>query len=186
MLTQTSETAIRALIYLALANPEQPMTPREIAEHLSTSPSYMAKITHHLVRANLLRSQRGASGGVLLERDPRTITLLAIVEACQGLLVGNYCEEIEGHMEPVCAFHQAMKEAHLALVSVLSRWTLADLVRQPGPTDKSKIDHARCKMGFIGLDGKVLPPDRVRAAANHGKEGNGSGHKPIRARRRSR
>lgn len=154
MLTQTSETAIRALIYLVLAKADRLLTPKDIAEHLGTSPSYMAKITHQLVKANILHSQRGAAGGVTMAREPESVSLLEIVEACQGLLVGNYCQEIRDHPEPVCAFHEAMKETHVALVRTLSKWTLADLVARPGPSDPAQ--GVRCKMGFVGCEGEVI------------------------------
>lgn len=160
MLTQTSETAIRALIYLALVKSAEPLTPRHIAEHLGTSPTYMAKITRQLVKANILRSQRGAAGGVNLARDPEKITLLSIMEASQGLLVGNYCDEIVEHSEPVCAFHRAMKEAHHAVVSVLTRWTLADLVARPGPAP----GNYECKMGFSGEGGELVSCPATRLA----------------------
>ncbi len=153
MLNQTSETAIRALILIAMADKEKLMTPKGIAEQLGTSPSYMAKITGALVKANLLRSQRGAAGGVTMTRDPKTVTLLAILEACQGLLIGNYCEAIGDHPEPVCAYHLAMKEAHQALVSVFSRWTLAMLLANPGPAADGPTN---CKMGFFCRDGKYV------------------------------
>lgn len=162
MLTQTSETAVRALIYLALVQSEEPLTPRHIAEHLGTSPTYMAKITRQLVKANILRSQRGAAGGVSLARDPEKITLLAVMEASQGLLVGNYCEEISDHLEPVCAFHRAMKEAHHAVVSVLTRWTLADLMARPGPSD----GNPQCKMGFSGDGGELIACPASRLGRN--------------------
>jgi len=166
MLTQTSETAIRALIYLALVKSSEPLTPRHIAEHLRTSPTYMAKITRQLVKANILRSQRGAAGGVSLARDPEKITLLSIMEASQGLLVGSYCEEIEEHSEPVCAFHRAMKEAHHAVISVLTRWTLADLVARPGPARGT----TECKMGFSGNGAELIdcPAIRISRALNGG------------------
>ena len=161
MLTQTSETAIRALILIAIADVDGLLTPRQIAEKLNTSPTYMAKITGLLVKANILRSQRGATGGVLLARDPRSITLLSVVEACQGLLVGNYCDELVDHQEPVCAFHSAMKEAHTALVTVLSKWSLADMISRPGPSDP---DAENCKMGFHCANGKII----CRGRDNHG------------------
>ena len=133
MLTQTSETAIKALIYLALYGQEEPVPPREIAEQIDASPTYMAKITRMLVKANILRSQRGSLGGVKFSRDPDNITLLNVVEACQGLMIGNYCDSIEDHPDPVCAFHQAMMEIHQATMSVLLRWTIGDLARRPVP-----------------------------------------------------
>ncbi|MDX2176929.1 MAG: Rrf2 family transcriptional regulator [Candidatus Sumerlaeia bacterium] len=155
MLTQTSESAIRALIYITLSQTGRPVTPKEIAGFLGESPSYMAKITRELVRANILRSHRGAAGGVSLNRAPSAITLRNVVEACQGLLVGNYCEELRDHPEPVCNFHKAMKEVHYATISVLQKWTLADLVARPGP-DEHIADEIRCRMGFIkDADGRL-------------------------------
>lgn len=156
MLTQTSETAIRALILITLMREEGPLTPRQIAEKLGTSPTYMAKITGLLVKANLLRSQRGATGGVMLAREPQTITLLSVIEACQGLLVGNYCEELSTHPEPVCSFHTAMKEAHFVLVGVLSKWTLAELSKRPGPSLSACTKELPCKMGMRMDEGVVL------------------------------
>ena len=165
MLTQTSETALRALVFLALRQSVDPLTPREIAEELGTSPTYMAKITRQMVKANILRSQRGAAGGVVLAREPSQITLLAVMEASQGLLVGNYCSEMSNHVEPVCAFHRAMKEAHHALVSVLTRWTIQDLAARPGPTG----DGLGCKMGFRAAD-----IDRIFSASGSKPPANGA------------
>lgn len=166
MLTQTSETAIRALILIALTTEERPLTPRQIAERLATSPTYMAKITGLLVKANILRSQRGATGGVTLAREADAITLLSIVEACQGLLIGNYCDELADHPEPVCSFHTAMKEAHLSLVGVLSRWSLGDLTQRPGPADPFREN--QCKMGFACRNGEVLCPSELHMGGTNG------------------
>src|SRR5690606_17826162 len=108
MLTQTSESALKALIYLVHYGGTEPVPPREIAEHVGASPSYMAKITRMLVKSNILRSHRGALGGVSLSRPASEITLLEIVGACQGLMIGNYCHGIADHLLPVCAFHEDM------------------------------------------------------------------------------
>lgn len=162
MLTQTSETAIRALVLIALSSEDKLLTPKTIAERLDTSPTYMAKISGLLVKANILKSQRGATGGVTLARDASQITLLAIVEACQGLLVGNYCDDISAHPEPVCAFHTAMREAHEALLEVLTRWTLGDLVRRPGPSEEKATN---CKMGFYCKQGNLVCLPRASSGA---------------------
>ncbi|MDK2972259.1 MAG: Rrf2 family transcriptional regulator, nitric oxide-sensitive transcriptional repressor [Candidatus Sumerlaeota bacterium] len=144
MLTQTSGTAIKALLFLTLNGTESPMSPREIAERIDASPTYLAKITRMLVKADILRSHRGAHGGVVLSREPNQITLLQVVEACQGLLIGNYCEGIRGHADPICAFHEAMYEVHQATVGVLSRWTIQELA------DRAYAEHngAVCRMKF--------------------------------------
>lgn len=147
MLTQTSESAIKCLIYLVHYGGTEPVPPRQIAEHINASPSYMAKITRMLVKTNILRSHRGSLGGVSLSRAPETISLLDVVEACQGLLVGNYCESIREHQLPVCAFHSAMVEVHEATTSVLRRWNLAMLSACPSPQNGTGANSG-CKIGI--------------------------------------
>ena len=146
MLTQTTEAAVQALIHLVLLDREEPVSPRQIAEALSLSPSYLAKTTNLLVKANILRAHRGALGGVTLAHPSKSITLLEIVEACQGQVVGDYCREAENPLE-VCAFHTAMREVHQALVQTLSKWTLADLAAQPKPKRRALVEG--CRMGNV-------------------------------------
>lgn len=155
MLTQTSELAIRSLIYIGLEGGDEPLSPKRFADYLECSPSYLAKTIGMLVRSGILRSVRGAQGGVLLARSPDEITLLDIVEACQGLLVGNYCQAISGHIDPVCAFHAAMREVHQKTTETLSGWTLADLLETPTSENLDGGPNA-CKMKFRGCE-KYLP-----------------------------
>ncbi len=130
MLTRTSELGIKTILYLALHESEQPLPPRRMARALRCSPSYLAKTANMLVKAGLLRSLRGASGGLLLARPPAQITVLDVVEACQGLLTANYCRE-PAPGTPVCGYHKVMAELHEAITSTLSRWTLRDLLVSP-------------------------------------------------------
>jgi Rrf2 family protein len=90
----------------------------------------MAKALRHLVKAGVLRAERGVLGGVKLGQRPQDITLLAVVEACQGAIVGDFCES-KRPSSTFCGFHRAALELHNALKGVLSKWTLADLVAAP-------------------------------------------------------
>ena len=132
MLNKTSLSAIRTLIHLGLSGSEELLSPRVMAEQLRESPTYLAKVTQLLTRAGILRAYRGVAGGVTLGLPPEEITLLAIVEACQGVLLVDFCEE-QDDLTGVCAFHQATAELHNAIVRVLSNWTLADLIENPHP-----------------------------------------------------
>lgn len=145
MITQTTEMAIQALICLELEGDGHPRTPRDLAERLGCSPTYLAKTVGQMVKAGILQSQRGAQGGVTLAREATQITLRDIIEACQGLMLGDYCRAIGDATGPVCAFHQAMWEAHQATVKILSSWTLDDLARRPGPTGRLK-GNQQCRM----------------------------------------
>ncbi|MDD8044399.1 MAG: Rrf2 family transcriptional regulator [Verrucomicrobiota bacterium] len=161
MLTQTSETAIRALIFIVLNRDRQPLPPRMIAERIEASPTYLSKTLRLLVKAGILQSVRGAHGGVMLARAPEHVTLLDIVEACQGLIVGNYCTELGNReqLKGVCAFHHAMQEIYDATVGPLRRWTLAQLAVRPAPTSPD-LDRCRCKM-TVGCRSLAEPEERV-------------------------
>ncbi len=147
MLTKTTELAFKALIFLGLHGDKVPVTPRRIAENAGTSPSYMAKVTSLLVKAAILRSHRGAQGGVTLNRLPAEITFLTVIEACQGQLVTGYCKETP-LMESVCTFHHAMQEVHRATTAVLSRWTLEDMLNNYTPVTLDK-GTSNCRMSVI-------------------------------------
>ena len=132
MLTKTTISAIRALVHLGLAGAPRPLSPRQIADEIGESPTYLAKTVRHLVRAGILRAHRGMSGGVTLQRAPGDITLRAVIEACQGTIPVSFCQGAPG-LTRTCAFHQAMAELYEAIDGALSRWTLGDLLQQPGP-----------------------------------------------------
>ncbi|MBK9171328.1 MAG: Rrf2 family transcriptional regulator [Bryobacterales bacterium] len=130
MLGKTSLSATRALMLLAQQDPGACWSPRRIAEALGESPTYMAKVTRHLVRSGILEAEKGVKGGVRFLLQPEQITLLAVVEACQGTIVGDYCKSSVPR-SAVCSFHRAAQELHDSITSVLARWTLADLLAKP-------------------------------------------------------
>jgi len=170
MLTGTSELAIRALIVIGLDDGGEPLSPNQLAERLACSPSYLAKVLRGLVRAGILESFRGARGGVLLAREPEEVTLLDITEASQGVLVRNYCREIDVGAVPVCAFHQAMVEIREATTNILSRWTLADLLERPAPGAEIP-GPVRCKMAFRGVEAYRDRGTARRVAGEGGGDG---------------
>jgi Rrf2 family protein len=153
MLTQTSELGIQALLHLVLLGDDKPVSPRRIAEAIGSSPTYMSKVTGLLVRAAILRSHKGFKGGVTLAENPAQLTLLAIVEACQGKVLGDFCEPTDS-LNLVCAYHKAMAELHDVIIDVLSRWTLADLAAKPQP-DPKLAPHVTCKLHLAAHIGKA-------------------------------
>ncbi|HCL80571.1 MAG TPA: hypothetical protein DIC53_11470, partial [Synergistaceae bacterium] len=91
-----SEAVTLALHGMGLLRKGGRMSAKEMAIALDVSESHLAKVFQRLVRARLVRSTRGPSGGFELLKDPTEITLLdifAIIEgdAPQGIhcLLGN-------------------------------------------------------------------------------------------------
>ena len=143
MINGTCELGVQTLIYLTRKGGGEPQPPKVIAEALKASPTYTAKVCGALVRAGILRAHRGAKGGVTLLAKPEQLTLLAIVEACQGKLLADYCSDVF-NMNHVCNWHRALDELHKASTSVLLRWTLADILKCPAPTGPINSDtHCR-------------------------------------------
>jgi Rrf2 family protein len=131
MLNKTSISAIRALVYLSEQGAVTCLSPRRIAEALDDSPTYLAKSLRHLVKAGILRAEKGVRGGVRLARRPDEVTLLAVFEACQGAIIGDFCQSSRpDHTH--CNFHRAAMELHDVIKGVLSKWTLAHLIEVPG------------------------------------------------------
>jgi len=145
MLGKTSVSAIRTLLLLAQQDSSQCWSPRRLAEILGESPTYLAKVVRHLAKRGILEAERGVKGGVRLTLDPAQVSLLAVVEACQGEIVGNFCKS--SRPEPgVCNFHRAALELHEAITGVLGRWTVADLLQKPSASDELSHD-VPCLMG---------------------------------------
>ncbi len=130
MLGKTSLSAIRALLFLAQQEQADWWSPRRLAAELGESPTYLAKVLRHLVKAGTLDVARGVRGGVRLARRPNEVTLLEIVEACQGAIVGDYCRSDRKPPE-MCSFHLAALELHGAIQGVLESWSLQRLLERP-------------------------------------------------------
>jgi len=130
MFTKTALSAIRALIYLASREPFSIEPHRRIAEQLGESPTYMTKVAGLLVKAGILHADKGVNGGVRLNRPANQITLLSVIEACQGAVVGDYCRPGRDP-QSTCGFHHAAEELHLAITGVLGKWTIARVMTPP-------------------------------------------------------
>jgi len=140
MLTRTTITAVQALVYLGVMGSSEPVPLRELAARLNASPSYLAKVFALLAKAGIVQSHKGAAGGVNLVRDPKRISLLKIVEACQGLFTVPSCADPDSvppsAVKYTCAFHRALFELQESTRAVLDKWTLGDLIENPAPSKK--------------------------------------------------
>lgn len=132
IMTKTTELGLQCVLYMAQQPAGHLVNPQEIAAVLNESTTYMAKVLRQMAHAGIIRSHRGVAGGFELILAPRQITLLAVVEACQGTVQGNYCQDVPAERVPLmCGWHQAMWELKESCRSVLSKWTIARIMEQP-------------------------------------------------------
>ena len=89
------------------------------------------KIVSRLTAAGLLRTVRGAGGGLQLARPPAAITLADIVEAMEGPIVLTACADGSGCEHQGCAVRPHWPIVNAALRGALAGITLAQLARAP-------------------------------------------------------
>lgn len=130
-MTRRGDYAVRAALHLAKQWPDhQHIKIREVAAAMALPVGYTPRVLKMLAEAGLAHARAGRQGGYRLAAAPETITLLAVVEAAEGLFTLDRCILRGGpcHWEDACAVHAAWATAMQACRESLRTTTLADLV----------------------------------------------------------
>ena len=80
--SRRTDYAVRVLLYLAIHESDGPYLMHQVADEMLIPLPFVKRIIADLVRAGLVKSQRGSQGGLWIARNSEEITLLDIVEAC--------------------------------------------------------------------------------------------------------
>lgn len=87
------EYGLRAMVYLASIAPDVVVPFREIAKRMDVPQDFLAKILKTLVSKKWVTSTRGARGGYKLARPASEISMLDVIEAVEGPVVVNVCQD---------------------------------------------------------------------------------------------
>jgi Rrf2 family protein len=128
-ITRQADYAVRAMLYLAQHGQATRLATAEIGRAQKIPVTFLAKIMAQLSAAGLVRSTRGAHGGIALGRPAGQISLLDIVEAIDGPMLLNECvgDPTACVMGETCPVHDVWCEAQAELVDRLGRTTFAQL-----------------------------------------------------------
>jgi Rrf2 family protein len=134
MFSQTSEYALRVVVYLASLDGKQATIP-QIADATRTPEGYLAKVLRSLALAELVRSQRGPQGGSVLARPARQITVFDVIHAVDPIQRITTCPlGIKGHGINLCPLHRRLDQAIAMVEATFKKTTIAELVSAPaGP-----------------------------------------------------
>lgn len=129
-ITRQTEYAIRGLQELARRNSGDPVQLKSIAKACEVSEAFLAKIFQMLSQENIVKSHRGVKGGFSLGRDMKEITMLEVVEVCEGGIALNHCLR---KVDPCqnrddCDISKAWRKAQEALIDALQQTSLKDIV----------------------------------------------------------
>lgn len=130
MLSQTSEYALRAVLYLGRTAPQEQVPADVIADALGAPRNYLAKTLNALAKRGVLVSTRGPRGGFRLAVPPSALTIAEVVHAFDEprvravcLMGGQPCDD----RQP-CRVHFRWKAVSADMWAPLERTTIADLL----------------------------------------------------------
>jgi len=83
--------ATRALLDLALHHDEEPVLLKDIAQRQQISLPYLEHLVTPLIAGGIVRSTRGAKGGISLAKPPEEIKLVEIIQLLEGPITPVEC-----------------------------------------------------------------------------------------------
>lgn len=132
-LSARSRYATRLLLDLALYKSESPLRTTVLSESTGITVQFIEQIIRPLKKAGLIVSVRGASGGHILDKDPKTITVGDVVRIMEGGISLTDCVSDSGicKRSPICKTRKVWKRASKVLEDELDSITIADLMDDP-------------------------------------------------------
>lgn len=137
MLSQKAKYAMRALLYLAQSEPEQPVLIGDIAERQQVPRKFLELILLELKRNGLVRSFRGKNGGYTLARQPQEIFFGHVIRLIDGPLAQLPCASKTAYRrcddcqdEGTCAIRKVLRQVRDASSRILDTTSLADVMSQ--------------------------------------------------------
>ena len=135
-LTTKGRYATRAMLDLALHRGEGAVLVRDIARRQEVSEKYLKQLLAPLKAAGLVRTIRGARGGLTLAKPPSEIKLIEIVQVMEGSMAPVECVDDARicSRSDSCVTCQVWTDMKEATDKVLESTNLQDLVGRSRPS----------------------------------------------------
>ncbi|HVO05125.1 MAG TPA: Rrf2 family transcriptional regulator [Candidatus Cybelea sp.] len=135
MLSQKAKYAMRALLYLARAEPNRPVLISDIADQQSVPKKFLELILLDLKRHGLVHSYRGKKGGYLLAKDPHQIFFGQVIRIIDGPLAQLPCASRTAYRrcddcqdERTCEIRKVLMQVRDSTARILDNTSLADVM----------------------------------------------------------
>lgn len=142
-LGRRADYAIRAVVDLARHHGgDGRVKAREIADDMAIPRNFVPQILAELVRAGVVESVAGRSGGYRLRRPPAEISLLEVVVAVDGDITSRECVLRGGpcRWDDVCAVHVPWSRAQEALRDQLARTSFQEIAEIDAALDAGTFE----------------------------------------------
>lgn len=122
-ISQEADYALRIVNYLSEVGQDGKCDAKTIAQQTSLPQRFAVKILRKLNVAGITKSYRGAYGGYAVNRAPRDITFLDVVECIDGPLYINKClgdkEHCSDKRDGKCMVHRRLREINNTITKML-------------------------------------------------------------------
>ena len=133
-LSPAAEFAIRGMLVVAERDGQGPVNLATICQERSLSKQYLAKIFGQLARANLITPIRGKHGGYELARGLDQISILNIIEAVEGPVALNLCQQQPPKCDELdCGLRSDWGDLQQTIRQKLGAISLRDCLRSASP-----------------------------------------------------
>jgi len=131
-LSTRGEYGTLALLDLALHRGEKPVPLKDVAQRQGIPLQYLEHLITPLIAAGIVRSIRGARGGVWLARPPQEVRLSEVIQLLEGSIAPVECVNSPEtcHRSALCVTHDIWGQVKEAINKVLESTTLQDLVER--------------------------------------------------------
>lgn len=132
-LTLKGDYAVRVIVDLASQPAGATVKTEDLGRRTGVPQAYLSKIIQSLAHAGLVRTRRGALGGISLLEEPRAITLRQVVEAVEGPIYLNRCLIRPGlcPRDRSCTAHPVWERIQAVVARELEAVRIRDLADQP-------------------------------------------------------
>ena len=141
-LTLHADYAFRVLLYLGSQPEGRVVSTEEISAGYGISRNHLVRVVQTLNDRGYVNVSPGRSGGVSLARDPESIRLGDVMRAAETNLRVVECFDPKTNTCPIirgCQLKPVLAEALNAFMSVLDRYTLADLLDSRSKKNLAKV-----------------------------------------------
>ena len=127
---------------IAINSDGGPVLLRDIAKRQDISAQYLEHLVAPLIRAGILRSIRGAKGGIALAKPPEEIRLSRVIGILEGSVAPVECVDNPSlcSRSDTCVTRDVWVEIKAAVVGVLEPLTLKDLMDRQKAKGRSKSE----------------------------------------------
>lgn len=128
-----TDYALRVLIQAAISAPER-TTIDQVARAYGISRNHLIKIVNELAHAGFLVTHRGRSGGFVLARPAKRISVGEVVKFGEKSEPLVECFDPENNkcvITPACRLRGMLAEAARDFEAVLDKYSLADICQSP-------------------------------------------------------